>query len=111
MENTTYTIKEATELRDKLLAERRVVAQNIKILNSLPDKNRGVIMALSQYNRALDAIDEQIRAIADRTVPDVIEVHLPNGELDDERFVSRLRQLIDLYNSQPVNAKYKFIVG
>lgn len=111
MENTTYTIEEATELRDKLLAERRAVAQNIKILNSLPDKNRGVTMALSQYNSKLDAIDEQIREIADRTVPDVIEVHLPNGELDDERFASCLRQLLELYNKQHENAKYKFIVG
>lgn len=111
MKNTTYTIKETTEPRNKLSAERRAVEQNIKILNSLPNKNRGVIMALSQYNRALDAIDEQIRAIEDRTVPNVIKVHLPNGELDDERFDSCLRQLIDLYNSQPENTKYKFIVG
>lgn len=106
--NTTYSMEEATALRDKLLVERREVAQNVKILNSIPNKNRGIAMAVGQYNNRLDEIDEAIRYIADHTVAKhpMIDLPIQKGIKTEDDMVKLIQHLVHEYQNSPKGSEY-----
>lgn len=105
---TTYSMEEATALRDKLLVERREVAQNVKILNSIPSKNRGVAMAVGQYNNRIDEIDEAIRYIADHTEVKhpMIDIPIKCGVKSEEEMVKLIHHLAFEYQNSPKGSEY-----
>lgn len=109
---TTYTMEEATALRDKLVIEHREVAQNVKILNSIPNKNRGIVMAIGQYNNRLDEINEELRYIADHTIvkQPPIDITIGLGVKSEDEMVNLIQSLAHVYKNSPEGAEYNFKV-
>lgn len=105
---TTYTMEEATAIRDKLVIEHREVAQNVKILNSIPNKNRGIVMALSQYNNRLDEINEELRYVADHTVVKhpMIDIPIKSGVTSEVDMLKLIQHLAYEYQNSPEGSEY-----
>jgi len=94
------TIEEATALRDKLVAERRAAAQNIKILSGLPDQNQGVKMAIGQYSAKLNQIDDEIREVADRIKPQPYRIS-GYKTMNEAQLAEFIRLLVKYYEETP----------
>lgn len=105
VDKQSYTLEEATELREKLLAKRRDCMQNIKILKGLNFKAESLHDIVRQYEirqfeNQVKFIDDKIRYLADHVSQNkIIEISIEQNEMTTKDLYMLIRQLVNAYDS------------
>lgn len=108
----SYTLEEATELREKLLAKRRDCMQNIKILKGLNFKAESLHDIVRQYEirqfeNQVKFIDDKIRYLADHVSQNkIIEISIEQNEMTTKDLYMLIRQLVNAYDSSENGDKF-----
>lgn len=102
LDKQSYTLEEATELREKLLAERRAFVQNIKILKGIEFKTAPLYEAIRQYESRVEFIDGQIRHLADHVkLATVVVVPCSRAEMTEQEFTDFIMQCVSKLDTSP----------
>lgn len=112
VDKQSYTLEEATELREKLLAKRRDCMQNIKILKGLNFKAESLHDIVRQYEirqfeNQVKFIDDKIRYLADHVSQNkIIEISIEQNEMTTKDLYMLIRQLVNAYDSSENGDKF-----